>query len=190
MLDLDWDVLASVCGRVQDVRTILSLSLTCRTLHTVATKRLLETQTVTLKDSRSMLSFHHFINADRGARLPFVRKLRIDILPGRIDEDSRSEAVQSLLDLLQEATHLESLALPHPNSTHRGLGCDPRFPEIVARLSTLRALALERWWAPIEGILSNTTSPLRTLRISLDGRAAGPCHLKTYIASSNAYLPH
>ncbi|KAI0327193.1 hypothetical protein GY45DRAFT_1327895 [Cubamyces sp. BRFM 1775] len=169
MPELNWDVLASICGRVRDVPTILSMTLTCRTLHIIAVKRLLETQVVTLKDTRSILSFHHFINADRTTRLPFVRKLKIDILSERIDEDSRSEAVQSLLDILQQSTYLDSLALPHPNSTYRALGCDPRFPEIVARLSTLRDLALERWWAPIEEILTHTFSPLRALRISLDG---------------------
>ncbi|KAH9899312.1 hypothetical protein C8Q73DRAFT_679426 [Cubamyces lactineus] len=166
MPELDWDILTSVCGHVRDVATILSISLTCRTLRAVAVKRLLETQFVVLTDTRSILSFKQFVNADR-TRLPSVRKLRIDILPGRIDEDTRAEAIQSLLDLFQRATHLESLVLPHPESTYRALGSEPRFLEAISRLSTLCELALEQRWAPNEEIVSNTPSRLKTLRVSL-----------------------
>ncbi|KAJ8494415.1 hypothetical protein ONZ51_g2303 [Trametes cubensis] len=168
MLELNWDVLAYVCGCVRDVPTILSISLASHTLRAVAVKRLLETQVVVLKDTRSIWSFHRFVTADDMIRLPFVRKLKLDILPGRLDEDARAEIVQFLLDLLQQATHLESLVLSHPNSTYRELGCDPRFPEAITRCSTLKELAVERWWAPMEEILSNTLSLLKTLRISLD----------------------
>ncbi|KAJ8494416.1 hypothetical protein ONZ51_g2302 [Trametes cubensis] len=167
MPELDWDALTSICNHVRDVPTISSISLTCRTLRAVAAKRLLETHVVVLTDTRSIMSFHKFVNADRATRLPFVRRLRIDVLPGRIDEGTREEAVQSLLDLLQQATHLKSLVLPRPESTYRALGSEPRFLGAISHLSTLRELALERRWAPNEEIVSNTPSRLRTLRVSL-----------------------
>ncbi|KAI0327192.1 hypothetical protein GY45DRAFT_1327894 [Cubamyces sp. BRFM 1775] len=167
MPELNWDILSSMCGHMRDAPTLLSISLTCRTLRAVAAKRLLETQVVSLTDTRSILSFHQFVNADRAARVPFVRKLKIDVVPGQIAEDIRAKVVQYLLDLLTQATSLESLVLPHPNPTYRALGCDPRFLAVISQLSTLRELALEHWWAENEEIVSNTPSPLRTLRISL-----------------------
>ncbi|KAJ8494433.1 hypothetical protein ONZ51_g2301 [Trametes cubensis] len=168
MPELPWDALISICGHVQDAPSLLSISLTCHTLHIIAVQRLLESQVIAL-NVKSIHSFRQFIDADREARLPFVRRLSID-LPWCwycrcLSEDNRPGFIQFVLDLLEQAACLESLVLPHPDETYRGLGCDGRFLTTIIRLATLRELALEEKWTPISEILRNTSSPLKNLRI-------------------------
>lgn len=168
MPELHWDVLTSICHHVRDIPTILSISLVCRTLRTIAARRLLDTQVVVL-DAQSITSFRQFIDADRAARLPFVRKLKIDLpwcwSSRCLKEEVRPGFVQFVLDLLEQATRLESLILPHPSSTYSGLDCDDRFLTAITRLSSLCELALEEGWTPMEEILGNTCSALKILRV-------------------------
>lgn len=107
---LDLDVLELVCELLDDAATVLSLSLASHTLRPAALKRLLRMRPVVLVDERSVRSFHEFIVADVESRLPFVRALDIRIL--ELEEQARQDVVQYILDLLEHATHLESLTLP------------------------------------------------------------------------------
>lgn len=163
---LDLDVLELVCGLLDDAATVLSLSLASHTLRPVALKRLLRMRPVVLVDERSVRSFHEFVVADAESRLPFVRALDIRIL--ELEEQARQYVVQYILELLERATHLESLTLPHPRDTFRCLA-DPRIAEAISRLATLRELGLLRGCDEVEAIIMSThsLSSLRVLRVSL-----------------------
>ncbi|KAL1942650.1 hypothetical protein VTO73DRAFT_4890 [Trametes versicolor] len=163
---LDLDVLELVCELLDDAATVLSFALVSHALHPVALKRLLRMRPVALVDERSVRAFHDFVVTDAESRLPFVRALEIRVL--EVDEQARQDVARRILDLLERVTHLESLTLPHPKYTFRCLA-DPRIPEAIARIATLRKLGLLGECDEAEAIIKATrsVSSLRVLRVSL-----------------------
>lgn len=165
LLDLDVPV-GLICESLDDAATVLSFSLVSRALRPFALKRLLSKKPVVLEDERTIRAFHEFIAADAESRLPFVRTLCIKIL--RLKELARADVVRYILDLLERAPHLESLTLPCPQDTFKCLA-DPRVPEAIARVPTLRELGLLEGCHEMETIVKSTrpVSSLRILRLSL-----------------------
>ncbi|KAL1949184.1 hypothetical protein VTO73DRAFT_10990 [Trametes versicolor] len=181
---LNLDVLALICDSAYDVSTVLHFSLASHSFRAIAVKRLLSMRPVALNSERSVRAFHKFVFADPRSRLPFLRALNIGV-PGpppwgpvgfdALEPDKApEEVVQFILDIIDRATHLTSLTLPHPRWTFAYLS-DPRIPEAIARISTLRQLALIdsclREQCPMVKRIVNSTrsaSTLRVLRISLD----------------------
>lgn len=182
---LNLDVLALICDSTYDVSTVLCFSLASHSFRAIAVKRLLSMRPVALNSERSVRAFHKFVFADPRSRLPFLRALTIGIpgspprgpvaLDTRLEPDKApKEVVQFILDIIGRVTHLTSLALPQPRWTLAHLS-DPRIPEAIARISTLRELALIdsclREQCPmVKKIVKTTHSAvtLRVLRISLD----------------------
>lgn len=163
---LDLDVLGLVCESLSDAATVLSFSLVSHALRPVALKHFLAIKPVVLKDERTIRAFHEFVAANAEPCLPSIRALRIEIL--ELEEQARPDAVRYILDLLERATHLESLTLPHPEDTFKCLA-DPRVPEAIARVSTIRELGLLEGCHEMEAIVKSTrsVSSLRILRLSL-----------------------
>lgn len=166
MREYNFDVLEVVCGLLDHVPTILSFSVVSRCFRTMAVKRLLIRKPILLRDARSVLAFHKFVFADPQSRLPFCRALELEI--PKMDEDVRKEVVQCILSILGRATSLESLNLPDANYTLQHLA-DPRIPQAIAQLSTLRELVLLGSCRDEDIIVKATQSlpTLTTLHLSL-----------------------
>lgn len=163
---LDLDVLELICHSIRHTQTVLSFSLVSHALHDIAVKRLLNMEPVSLKDERTIRTFHAFILANPDSRLPFLRALNISVT--EVETQFVQDISQFILDVLERATHLETLTLPYPRRTFRCLE-DSRVPEAVAQLSTLRELDLLEDCREVDSIVKSTSSAasLRILRVSL-----------------------
>ncbi|KAI1789258.1 hypothetical protein LXA43DRAFT_1021944 [Ganoderma leucocontextum] len=78
-LRLNVDVVAVVCEFLPDVSDVLSLALTCSSVHLVAVSWLLRMRPVYLISGPSIRRFHSFLVADAPTRAPHVRALHIDL---------------------------------------------------------------------------------------------------------------
>lgn len=163
---LDLDVLEHICHSIRHTQTVLSFSLVSHALHDIAVKRLLSMEPVSLKDERTIRTFHAFILVNPESRLPFLRALNISVT--EVETQFVQDISQFILDVLERATHLETLTLPYPRQTFRCLQ-DSRVPEAVAQLSTLRELDMLEDCREVDSIVKSTCSAasLRTLRVSL-----------------------
>lgn len=170
---LNLDVLCLICDSLHDTATVLSFSLVSHSLRSIAVKRLLRMEPVGLRNERTVRGFHRFIFADAHSRLPLLRALNISF-KRVVGEQTRQEVVKCVLDLLEHATHLESLVLPCPRQTFQSLA-DPRIPGAISRISTLRELCLRGGYhhregsTEMAGIVKYTRSAscLRILRFPL-----------------------
>lgn len=172
---LDLDVLELICHSIRHTQTVLSFSLVSHALHDIAVKRLLSMEPVSLKDERTIRTFHAFTLADPESRLPFLRALNISIT--EVEHQARQDIAQCILDLLKHVTHLDTLTLPYPRRTFRCLE-DPRVPEAVAQLSTLRELEMLEDCREVDSIVKSTCSvaSLRILRVSLSNLRMRSAH--------------
>lgn len=107
---LDLDVLELICHSIRHTQTVLSFSLVSHALHDIAVKRLLSMEPVSLKDERTIRTFHAFILANPESRLPFLRALNISVT--EVETQFVQDISQFILDVLERATHLETLTLP------------------------------------------------------------------------------
>ncbi|KAI0631122.1 hypothetical protein C8Q77DRAFT_1074976 [Trametes polyzona] len=180
MLDRALDICDLVCGAVEDIPTILSLSLVSQSLRSTATRQLLLRKTpVVVRDERSACSFHSFLFADIAARVGLVRALVI----AHADryQPYPPHAVACILDILTIATHLQSFTLAAPYRAFEESDSQ-RLSAAIAGLSTLRELALlTDWGQATETILRTTRSTphLRILRVDLSSYVSDQRQIST-----------
>ncbi|KAH9899308.1 hypothetical protein C8Q73DRAFT_787201 [Cubamyces lactineus] len=168
MRNLNFDILENVCSSLADIPTVLSFSLVSHACHAVSIRRLLSMKPISLTKEATVRSFHQFllgpnITEDRSRLL---RGLIIDVLP---DYARREEVAQLLIDILERATYLEYLELPSPQRMFEYFEC-PKLPEAMWRVSILREFVSEdrqSWCSDAEGIVKQTRSPLKVIRLGL-----------------------
>ncbi|KAI0763087.1 hypothetical protein BD413DRAFT_484746 [Trametes elegans] len=161
---LDLDTLGVVCAFLQDVPTLVAVSYTCHGLRSIAARRLLLVRPADLANARSIEVFHRFVFGDSAARLPYVRELHLSI--SALGEEDRSRTVEQLLAILDNARHLETLSIPYGDCTFVCL-LDARVLEAIVQLPSLRTLSISMVEAISEKLVHDLTSPLSTLRVSL-----------------------
>lgn len=142
-----------------------------------------------LKGDKSVREAHDFVFAQPESRLPALRGLHIDI--PKIEQHARKETAQRILDLLKRAPNLESLTLPEPKWTFKALA-DPRIPQAISRVSTLRELGLLEDCDEMASIVTSTRSAasLRVLRVSLATLPTSGGDYALKVAEVDEFLRH
>ena len=189
MTTLNVDVLSIVCDFLTAASDILSFSLTCSSLRPVANKRLLDSRTIGLTDSKAIRDFHSFLFADADARTPHVRALRLDL---ELDLDSQRGAsrtthqpdpLSTLIDILTSCPHLEHIEL-FIADWYSGAE-DSRVIDTIATIPSLRSLSVYGSAMQALTLLRETCAPLRMAGIhfrNLPGECWHPAALESTLS--------
>ena len=189
MTTLNVDVLSIVCDFLTAAADILSFALTCSSLRPVANKRLLDSRTIGLTDSKAIRDFHSFLFADADARTPHVRALRLDL---ELDLDSQRGAsrtthqpdpLSTLIDILTSCPHLEHIEL-FIADWYSGAE-DSRVIDTIATIPSLRSLSVYGSARQALTLLRETCAPLRMAGIhfrNLPGECWHPAALESTLS--------
>ncbi|KAI1789275.1 hypothetical protein LXA43DRAFT_893211 [Ganoderma leucocontextum] len=180
---LNVDVLAIICEFLTDVSDVLSIALTCSSVHIVAVGWLLRMRPVYLKSGPSIRRFHSFLFADAPARAPHVCVLHIDLRwPGR--PQAQAEDFPLLIDIIDTCKHLENLTVAFEQAS-RDIAEDPLFLRAIAAIPSLRSFSVLSSSIDALALLRQVRTPLRTLGIRCQN--VGPSFW--YPAALERFLP-
>ncbi|KAI1789254.1 hypothetical protein LXA43DRAFT_1021914 [Ganoderma leucocontextum] len=155
---LNVDVLAIVCEFLTDVSDVLSIALTCSSVHLVAVGWLLRMRPVYLKSDPSIRRFHSFLFADAPARAPHVCALDIN-LRWPIDDCSL------LVEIFASCQHLKHLTVAFEQASLHII-MDPRFIHAITTIPNLRSFSLHSQSTNALGLLPRLVcTPLRKVGI-------------------------
>nr|VWO94926.1 Serine protease sat autotransporter (EC [Cleaved into: Serine protease sat (Secreted autotransporter toxin sat), Serine protease sat translocator] [Ganoderma boninense] len=141
MPDLDEDVMEAICGSINNIHDLLSVSLTCSMMWRIAIRQLLRTQTIHLKSHKAISGFREFILNQKPTRAQHIRSLAIP-LNAWSDSDSfvhRNDIGDQLMDILDCAVNLDTLDLSL-NDFYRA--ARERVSSAFAGMATLRHLSV------------------------------------------------
>ncbi|KAI1786154.1 hypothetical protein LXA43DRAFT_952931 [Ganoderma leucocontextum] len=160
MPDLDTDVLEAICGLIDDIHDLLSVSLTCSVVGRIAIRQLLRTHTIHLTSRKAIRDFRSFILNQKPTRAHHIHSLVIPEIAWMSEYNILFDEVHHLMDILDCAVNLDSLDMSLPNYRAESA----RISLAFAGMSALRYLSLADpgpYWA--HHALSALKSPLRTL---------------------------
>ncbi|KAL1949465.1 hypothetical protein VTO73DRAFT_8346 [Trametes versicolor] len=170
LLDLNVDVLLYIAS-FQVRREVSYLARTCRFLHDTLAPAILK-GIVTLTYLR-LASFSQFMHLDSTGRrfgrdlFPFLRILRLSLLPDYRCPMSLSDLVSAVTDLLKHCRHLVSLELYYASITFTPA-------QLQLALSTplpdLRTITLQSITIDYRDVLAGVASPLRTVNLTMSRR--------------------
>ncbi len=158
---LNVDVLAIVCEFLTEVSDILSVSLTCSSVHVVAVRWLLLKRPVYLKGRPSIHRFHAFLLADTPARAPYVRDIHIDLMWHRSAADNDVPPILSILTLCQ---NLEHLTVAFQRASFQTVA-NPHVLDAIAAIPSLRSFTIRSQSADALPILRQFRAPVGMLGI-------------------------
>ncbi|OJT11472.1 hypothetical protein TRAPUB_12024 [Trametes pubescens] len=167
LLDLNVDVLLHI-SRFQTRTDISRLTRTCRSLHEILAPTILKG--LVILTGLNLASFSQFMHLDSTGRrtgrdlFPFLRTLRLYLLPDFSRSISLGESIQAFTDILKHCTHLASLALYHPSiaftSAQLRLALSAPLPDLQD--IALEGITIDCWDA-----LADVASPLRTVNLTM-----------------------
>ena len=157
---LNPDVLAIVCEFLRDVSDVLSMALTCSSVHAISVAQILRMRAVYLKSGPPIRRFHSFL-ANAPARARHVRAIDIDLREPQRGSDDCSV----LLDILASCTRLEHLTLAFGSASLKVIA-DPRFLQAIAAIPSLRSLSLRSMSVDVLSIFPHIGTSIRRLKIA------------------------
>ncbi|KAM5543682.1 hypothetical protein V8D89_002933 [Ganoderma adspersum] len=157
---LNVDVLTIVCEFLADVSDVLSVSLTCSSVHVVAVRWLLLTRPVHLKSGASIRRFHSFLFDDEPARAPYIRALDIDLMWPRSEADDAT----LLLSILASCKCLQKLTIAFQQDAFP-IVASPPFLDAIAAIPSLRSFIVRSQIIDALVVLSRFSTPVRMLGI-------------------------
>ncbi|KAM5536469.1 hypothetical protein V8D89_009905 [Ganoderma adspersum] len=162
MPDLYEDVMEAICGSVDDIHDLLTVSLTCSVMWRIAIRQLLRTHTIHLKSGKTIRGFREFILNQKPTRAQHIRSLVIPKSAWTPDETlvHVGDAGDQLMDILDCAINLDTLSL----FLHEFYRAGPaRISSAFARMRALRHLSLSDPYL----IWAHTLSALRPPPVTL-----------------------
>ncbi len=163
MPDLDTDVMEAICGSIDDIRDLLSVSLTCSVMWQIAIRQLLRTHTIHLTNRKAIQGFREFILNQKPTRAHHIRSLVIPETAWTTDKRAVPyiDVGEELTDIFDCAVNLDTLDL----SLDKYYSAEPaRASSAFAGMGALKHLSLSDpylFWAPVA--LSALRSPPLTL---------------------------
>ncbi|PIL30068.1 hypothetical protein GSI_07789 [Ganoderma sinense ZZ0214-1] len=176
---LNVDVLTVVCEFLTEVSDILSVSLTCSSVHVVALRWLLLTRPVYLKSGPPILRFHAFLFADAPARVPYVRVLDIDLMWPKSEADDATP----LHNIFAACRGIQSLTVAFQDRASP-IVADPHFLRAISAIPSLRSFTVRSQSLDALPILPRLCSPVRKLGIhssNLSATTRHPSFLERYL---------
>ncbi len=171
---LNTDVLAVVCEFLADVPDVLSMALTCSSVHPVAIKWLIRMRPVYLKSGPSIRFFHVFLFADAAVRAPNLRALHIDLRwPGL--PQAQANDCSLLLDILSSCQYLEHLTVAFEEDSFPTID-DPRFLHAITTIPTLCSFSVRSESVDALALIHQFCTPVRMLSIHSDDVAVASRH--------------
>lgn len=165
LLDLNVDVLLHISS-FQVRRDISQLTRTCRLLHDTLVPSILKG--IVILNCTRLASFSQFMHLDSTGRRtgrdlsPFLRMLRLSLVPDYRYSISYSNLVQAVTDILKHCQHLVSLDLYYASITFTPaqlrLALSAPLPDL--RDILLDGITIDYWDA-----LAGVASPLRTINL-------------------------
>ena len=162
MPDLDEDVMEAICGSIDNIHDLLSVSLTCSVMWRIAIRQLLRTHTIHLKSAKTIRGFREFILNQKPTRAQHIRSLVIPESAWIPDKTLLyiGDAGDQLMDILDCATNLDTLSL----FLHEFYRAGPaRISSAFACMRALRHLSLSDPYLNWVHILSALPVPPVTL---------------------------
>ncbi|KAM5535349.1 hypothetical protein V8D89_011034 [Ganoderma adspersum] len=158
---LDTDVMEAICGSIEDIHDLLTVSLTCSLMWGIATRELLRTHTIRLTTRKAIRSFRIFILNHNTTHAHHLRSLVIPEIVWLGGTLIHFDDAGHLMDILDRAVKLNNLCLCFADEFH----AEPaRISPAFAGLSALTSLSLidpgQRWAHLALGALQ---APLQTL---------------------------
>ncbi|KAM5543667.1 hypothetical protein V8D89_002918 [Ganoderma adspersum] len=157
---LNIDVLTIVCEFLADVSDLLSVSLTCSSVHVVAVRWLLLTRPVWLKSGSSIHRFHSFLFADAPVRAPYVRIVHIDLTWPQPQADDGT----LLLSILTSCKGLQHLTIAFRYEAF-SIVVNPHFLQTIAAIPSLRSFTVRSQSIDALAVLPQFHAPVRMLGI-------------------------
>ena len=158
---LDIDVLEVICGSINGIHDLLSVSLTCSLMWGISTRELLRTHTIHLRSRKAIRSFHTFILNHNTTHAHLVRSLVVPETVWHRGATMLYNDAGHLMDILDRAVKLDNLCLCFADEFH----AEPaRISSAFVGLSALTSLSLidpGQRWARLA--LSALQAPLQTL---------------------------
>ena len=178
---LNVDVLAIVCEFLTDAPDILSLALTCSSIHPIAIRWLLYMGPVFLKNDLSILRFHSFLLTDISARAVHILALDVDLTWLNMYQTG-ADHFSLLLDILASCEFLEHVTITFGEAS-KELIDDPRFVHTITKFRRLHSFSVRSGVVDTLPIIRHICTPLLKLSIreAPDDSAWYPSTLEKYI---------
>ncbi|PIL29571.1 hypothetical protein GSI_08207 [Ganoderma sinense ZZ0214-1] len=161
---LNLDVLREVCSFLTVVQDVLSFSLTCSALRTIAIERRLTMRPITISHAQSLRDLYHFVFVNKERRGPHLRAIQVEVPMNISREDLSEDLADHFLALLASATRLRTLTLYVPGSPLSLFTGHPDVLPAVAQLTSLRELNIAASIEEVVVLLESTRSSLKAFR--------------------------